>query len=61
MSSTRQAGRSRCPAVPSVTWYSTARWLANQISVGLSSHSAYRTSRCDDSARIETVLTHGGA
>jgi hypothetical protein len=31
------------------------------ISVGVSSHSAYRTSRCDDSAHIETVLIHGGA
>ena len=47
--------------MPSVTWYSTARWLANQISVGLSSHSAYRTFRCEDSAHTETVLIHGGA
>src|ERR1700761_8455183 len=61
MSSTRYEGRSRCPAGASVTWYSTARWLANQVSVGLSSHSAYRTSRCDACAHIETVLIHGGA
>ena len=54
-------GPAGCPAVPSVTWYSTARWLASQISVGLSSHSAYRTSRCEDSARTVTVLVHGGA
>ena len=40
MSSIRCDGRSLCPAVTSVGWYSTARWLANQISVGLSPHSA---------------------
>ncbi len=44
-----------------VGWYSTARWLASHSSVRRSSHSAYRTSRLDDSAHIVTVRTHGGA
>ena len=40
MSSIRYVGRSSWPARLSVGWYSTARWLANQISVRRSSHSA---------------------
>ena len=61
MSSTTYEGLLISAAVTSVTWYSTARWFANQISVGLSSHNAYRTSRLDVSAHIATVRTNDGA
>ena len=54
-------GRSFWPARTSVGWYSTARWLANHSRVRQSSHSAYRTSRCDDSAHSVTKRIHGGA
>jgi hypothetical protein len=49
------------PASTKVGWYSTARWLANHSSVRQSSHSAYRTSRRDDSAHSVTNRIHGGA
>ncbi len=44
----------------SVGWYSTARWLANHISVRRSLHSAYDTWRRELSAHSDTVGTHGG-
>ena len=44
----------------SVGWYSTARWLANQVSVRRSLHRAYVISRFDASAQTLVVSTHSG-
>ncbi len=59
-SSTRWVTRSGRSARVSVGWYSTARWLANHSRVRRSLHSAYDTSRLDDSAHSRTVGTQSG-
>jgi hypothetical protein len=61
MSSTRWVGRSPGSASTRVGWYSTARWLANHRSERRSSHSAYATSLCEDSAHNVTRWSHDGA
>ena len=48
------------PAQTNVGWYSTARWLANQSNVRLSSHNAYVTSRRDASAHTVVLRTQSG-